>query len=276
MGAIFKDEARYLDEWLVFHHGVGVDHFYLYNDGSTDEYADVLRPWIRDGLVTLIDWPGSDQVSAYTHCLHLSRNKTRWLALIDIDEFLFSPKSLDLKEVLAGYQDVSALFVYWVLFGSSGHVARPAGPVLESYTRCLDAESALHDDFDHCNDASQAHYVTGWSQDGKSIVNPRLVRNYIVHKPSALWAGRVLDENRVEPCLRRQGEPTLSIDTLRINHYWSKSIEDLTGKVAKGCVFNRARPPRIMEDWLQREKMLNEKEDKTILATWNAIRERRS
>lgn len=30
IGAIFKDEARFLDEWIEFHLGIGVEHFYLY------------------------------------------------------------------------------------------------------------------------------------------------------------------------------------------------------------------------------------------------------
>ena len=30
--AIFRDEARFLDEWISFHAGVGATHFYLYNN----------------------------------------------------------------------------------------------------------------------------------------------------------------------------------------------------------------------------------------------------
>ena len=40
--AIFRDEAQYLDEWLTFHHGVGVERFFLYNDRSTDDYRTPL------------------------------------------------------------------------------------------------------------------------------------------------------------------------------------------------------------------------------------------
>src|SRR5690606_2094290 len=161
---------------LTFHSGIGVDHFYLYNDQSDDGFDRVLEPWMAKGMVTLIDWPRLGQVKAYNHCLKSCRHRTRWLALIDIDEFLFSPIEKDLKTVLASYRDVPAIFVYWVLFGSSGHRSRPAKPVVESYTRCMDPEAAIHDDFDHRFEPGLEHYVTGWSQDGKSIVNPRMVR----------------------------------------------------------------------------------------------------
>ena len=53
----FKDVARYLPEWLEFHSMVGVEHFYLYNNNSTDNYQEALAPYVRDGLVTLHEWP---------------------------------------------------------------------------------------------------------------------------------------------------------------------------------------------------------------------------
>lgn len=274
IGAIFKDEARYLDEWLTFHHGVGVDHFYLYDDTSSDRSRDVLAPWVRRGIVTVLDWTARlGQVPAYNDCIRRVRSQTRWLALIDIDEFLFSPRKIDLPEVLRDYADLPAIFVYWVLFGSNGHVARPAGSVIDSYTRCLDRESALRDAFDHRAEPGKAEYVTGWAKDGKSIVNPRLVRKYVVHRPRELWEGELVDENRLPP-VQRSGGSTLSYDILRINHYWSKSIEDLAAKVERGSICDRNRPKRKLENWLARERMLNVSEDTTILPVWRKIQER--
>jgi hypothetical protein len=34
--AIFKDEASYLPEWFEFHRLVGVERFFLYDNGSSD------------------------------------------------------------------------------------------------------------------------------------------------------------------------------------------------------------------------------------------------
>ena len=52
---IFKDEAPYLEEWIEFHLMLGVDHFYLYQNNSTDNYQEVLKPYIKDEKLTLID-----------------------------------------------------------------------------------------------------------------------------------------------------------------------------------------------------------------------------
>lgn len=269
--AIFKNEAHCLDEWLTFHAGVGVEHFYLYDDASSDNFRGVLHPWRKRGLVTLIDWADGEQSSAYNHCLRRFRMQARWLAFIDLDEFLFSPRHLDLRAALRQYPDVAAIFMYWVLFGSAGHQTRPAGSVLESFTLCLPPEAADRDTFDHRNEPGKRHYVTGWAKDGKSIVNPRLVKQYAVHRPQTLWAGRALDENR---CIPRQRAPdcVLSFENFRINHYWSKSIEELRAKVARGSVCDKRRPPRDIERWLAREAMLNQTEDRVILEHWNRIR----
>ena len=57
MCALFKNEGRYLREWLEYHRLVGVDYFYLYDNGSRDRSVQVLQPYIREGLITLVPWP---------------------------------------------------------------------------------------------------------------------------------------------------------------------------------------------------------------------------
>ena len=53
--AVFKNEAMYLREWIEFNHLVGVEHFYLYNNNSDDDYVSVLKPYVKNGMVTLLD-----------------------------------------------------------------------------------------------------------------------------------------------------------------------------------------------------------------------------
>ena len=93
--AIFKNESKYLREWIEFHKIVGVEHFYLYNNFSTDNYLSILTPYIDSGLVTLIDWPVMQgQMPAYRDCVEKFQNETQWIGFIDIDEFV-CPNSFD-------------------------------------------------------------------------------------------------------------------------------------------------------------------------------------
>jgi hypothetical protein len=283
IGAIFKNEADYLDEWIEFHFQFGVTHFFLYNNNSTDDWQRVIEPWTRRGVVSVTDWPelGAQQ-KAYNHCLRKVRRKCRWIAFIDIDEFLFSPTGATLPEVLRDYQGQTAIFVYWILFGSAGHRIAPHPSVIASYLRCLDRESAIHDRFDHRVGAA-IEYVSAWAQDGKSIVNPRLVENYRIHLPGDLWQGEVLDETGLPPIRRATNSP-IPCSVLRINHYWSKSLSELEAKVNRGMVnrkpsvastSNAQAPDLKLATWLERERDLNVTEDRTILQFWDADAKRR-
>ena len=100
----FKNEAPYLDEWLAFCASEGIDHVLLYDNASTDNAREVLRPWIDSGFVELLDWPlhwkSGSQIKAFKDALVRLRGRSRWAAFIDIDEFLFSPTGKRLPEVM--------------------------------------------------------------------------------------------------------------------------------------------------------------------------------
>ena len=271
IAAIFKNEASNLFEWLTFHSGVGVTHFYLYNNNSTDNYFEILSPWIENGQVTLIDWPKGHQRGAYTHCIRQVRSQCRWIAFIDLDEFLYSPSDPSLCDALKDYEGSTAVFVYWVLFGSSKHDKPPKGYVLENYTHCLFGEEAEQDQFDHHFDGKIENYVTGWAKDGKSIVDPRKVRIMNPHRPKILYTGKILDENMKYP-LTRGKMASLSFRRLRINHYWAKSSQELTQKIQKGNIANPSKPQRNLSRWKEREKGLNKTENLDIQPLWANIK----
>src|SRR3989339_2237430 len=89
--AIFQDEAPYLKEWIEFHQLVGVEHFYLYNHRSTDDWKTVLAPYIDNGTVEL--WNENTealdnrsfnklQSACYTECLKHTRGVSKWVAFL--------------------------------------------------------------------------------------------------------------------------------------------------------------------------------------------------
>jgi hypothetical protein len=138
IGAIFQNEAPYLAEWIAFHQMMGVEHFYLYDNNSTDAFREILAPWMAEGAVTLLHWPGEfaqgAQRQAYEDCLNRSRGQARWVAFIDIDEFLFSPGHGSLPEALRGYEAFPGLVVHWQIFGSRSEAAGTEGLVIERFT----------------------------------------------------------------------------------------------------------------------------------------------
>lgn len=144
--AIFQDEAPYLKEWIEFHRLMGVEHFYLYNHRSRDHYQEVLRPYISSGLVELINKPkvanriivfNRLQCKCYNECLAHSRGVSKWVAFIDIDEYLFPVKEHSLQELLKQYEEFGGVYANWRIFGTS-HIRKiPRGQLLiESLTLC--------------------------------------------------------------------------------------------------------------------------------------------
>lgn len=47
------NEGTFIEEWLSYHLLIGVDHFYIYDDGSTDHTHELLQPYIKQGMTLL-------------------------------------------------------------------------------------------------------------------------------------------------------------------------------------------------------------------------------
>ena len=165
--AIFRDEARYLKEWIDYHLSIGVEHFWLYNDYSKDNWEEVLDEYIKKGIVEVKDtgevlaqyylaglmsyekfikansrtYGYERQPAANWHGIQNAVGKTKWLAIIDVDEFLLPMREKTIQECLelhfsnAGVE-ADAIFMNWRCFGTS-HVTLPEGAsLLRNLTSC--------------------------------------------------------------------------------------------------------------------------------------------
>jgi hypothetical protein len=140
VGAIFKNESHCLKEWIIHYLLRGVEHFFLINDGSTDNYYEILQPYIQTNVVTLTT-PSSPWSQYYgrqrdmydTYILpHLKT--TEWLLMVDLDEFMWSPKNINLYNILSLTRNVGQIQVEHTLFGSSGYKTQPS-TIVGHFTR---------------------------------------------------------------------------------------------------------------------------------------------
>lgn len=119
--AIAKNEGQYFKEWLDWHMAQGVDKFYIYDNSSEDDTATVLKPYVDKGIVEYINWPGvAMQLPAYDDCLERHRFDSRWIAFIDLDEFIVPVKYGTLREFLQDAEQYSAVEINWLIYGSGG------------------------------------------------------------------------------------------------------------------------------------------------------------
>lgn len=217
----FKDEAPFLKEWIDYHLLVGVEHFYLYNNNSSDNYEEVLAPYIEGGIVELIYWPHNHaQMKAVKDCYLKNRVMTHWLTHLDIDEFL-CPLSVDnIQVLLEQYRKYPGIAIYWKQFGSNGIINHDyAKLVIEQYTQCWDRYSLMtkmvcNMDYDIC--LSQ-------------LDNPHNFKSELFHIPVP-----PINQFKRIILFGIHIVPNTENNIIQINHYWNKSLDLFNVKQQRG------------------------------------------
>ena len=130
IGAIFKNESHILKEWIDHYFMRGVDHIYLINENSTDNFMDALTPYINEKKITLYNSKYKEkwvdmQTDLYNEFFQKHLKETKWFGILDLDEFLYSPNEINIKNILKECETYNQLHVNWVHFGSSGHISQP-------------------------------------------------------------------------------------------------------------------------------------------------------
>jgi len=144
VATMFKNERRWLREWLEFGLMMGVEHFYLYDNNSTDSPLEILQSYIDGGYVTYIPWPpkeidpwkvttvqekeqwewfrdcletclanlwtvhtqGPCQMAAFSDAiLRTKGGVSRWLGIWDVDEFIFPRVGTEYRSLAALLHD---------------------------------------------------------------------------------------------------------------------------------------------------------------------------
>lgn len=135
VGAIFKNEAHILREWIEHYLAEGVEHFYLINNDSTDDYEAVLRPYVARGLITLIYDARPMLQRHYSDYLVDVRFETEWMLVCDLDEFVYT-KEGTIRRFIEEFAKppINAIVLPWLCFGSAGHFKQPES-VVRAFTK---------------------------------------------------------------------------------------------------------------------------------------------
>lgn len=111
---IAKDEDPYIKEWVEYHHKIGFDDIYIYeNDWECKiDFPDYVHK---------IPFPGKCmQNPAYNDFLHNYSKDYDWCMMIDVDEYFVPYGYNSVGECLSSYSDYLGVGFNWRLFGSNG------------------------------------------------------------------------------------------------------------------------------------------------------------
>jgi len=219
--AVFKNEEHILEEWLLHYIYRGTEHFYLVNDNSNDKYIEIINKY--SSFITLFNndiqtKEVGRQVMIYNKYFKNILNESKWFAILDLDEFLYSPNEIQLVNIFNKYDNYAQIIINWLWFGSNEHKYQPQS-VVEGFTK-----RALIDE-------TKPYYSY------KTVFKGHLLNNFDIHSHS-------VDGNEI--CLKYN---ETIIPDLIINHYAIQSLDFfLKIKSTRGDINN----------WFDHQKLLRD------------------
>jgi hypothetical protein len=216
---IFQNEDRFLKEWIDYHRLIGVEHFYVYDNMSDDHSRKVLEPYIKKGIVEYIYWERTYnlekewwhvQRDAYIDAVERAKNQSKWLAIIDTDEFIVPIKDYDLKAFLDDFDDYGGVCISWVFYGSSGiqTISQNTWMVAQLLNR---SELTYH-----------LNKIT------KSIVRPERVdaqKSFFPH--TCAYKDGYYHVNAKKQRLKKSVVRDFGSERIRLHHYWARDLDFL-------------------------------------------------
>ena len=233
-----KDEEPYLAEFLAFHALVGVSHFRVYDNGSTDGTLALLARLSTHYNIEVLPWTVSGierQQSAFNDACRSLAGRYDWIACIDADEFLYDPQCRPLDRWLASLPaDVGAVAVNQRVFGSAGLTEiDDSDLVIRRFNRRAPVD--YHENF--------------WI---KTIVRPECLSSYQFSHSVHLRSGRYImtDGSAREVSGTHPGKATrIAGHGPVLHHYILKSWGEYQRKQRRGAVSDQPDMKRLTNDY---------------------------
>lgn len=264
---IVRESSDLIGEFLIMNYAAGVDHFFIYDDDDDPvEKARIRKIFTAlNGLVTYIpngreaptddENPNYVQMRMYRHCLQEFGHRSKWVSLIDTDEFFdtFSLRfSLEpgrkisrrafLHDVLSAHDIVPILCVRWKTALTNGRLQFPKqGETLSDlFPRTCKVQVNNKEKLALRKMILQPHFV-----DMKH--SPKL--DVAIHKGFS-FTGQ-MKKLKCKSGLLHDLEPPIYLI-----HYWSRDLSSYLRKIRRGRP-RRNSPPRNLGDLFLRESMCN-------------------
>jgi glycosyltransferase involved in cell wall biosynthesis len=216
--AIVRNEVRSVVEWLAHYKALGFDEFLIYDNESHDGTEVILQALDDAGEVIYLDWPHAvgpwPQRRAYEHARKWASSD--WLAFFDADEFLVLRKDASIRSFLRRFpEDVAAVVVNWVVFGSDAHAKYRPQPVTERFGDAL-PEGVF------------------WNRVVKSIGRREMLTGTGIHRLAPGTGRYVTASGQAAEFDGPMRTRTAETGMATLHHYMIKSLEEFEEKLQRG------------------------------------------
>jgi hypothetical protein len=215
-----RNEGPYLIEWIAHHRAIGFEHIFLYSNNNDDHSDELLSALASNGVITWFNNVGGHaqipQHKAYGHALGILPHTLNyeWALILDLDEFWMcdTTRFPTVSDYLAWQetQDVQAITFNWCMFGTYG--AQRFSPDALVTRRFLRRHEQVHSAV-------------------KTMFKPRFFDHAHVHYPFHSAGVNVLFRDSEARIYRHEEEFAFGAEpsavSAWINHYYSKSIDDI-------------------------------------------------
>ncbi len=244
-------EVEHIEEWIKYHLFIGFDHIYLYcNDDDPTQLYEKVAVYCKstNPQVTFLHYPfQGQQWKMYYHYLDNHKGESQYISFLDIDEFITLKQHKNIQEFIHQFDksEWDSIIFNSLLYGNNFYETRPAGNVLENYTRRSKTLEAFH--------------LT------KALIKTKSINNaFIRHNRMPFWHGKGSDrqvfdinstdinvlgedywqyvsrymnlnlENPQDIALSREKMQNAIIDQAYIAHFKIKSREDAKRRIERG------------------------------------------
>lgn len=213
--AIFKNESHVIDEWIRHYLNEGVDYFFMIDNGSTDNYKDIIYKY-KNHITIFYDDTRYQQKQLYNkYFLGVTKN-FNWNIVCDLDEFIYS-KNLykTIKDYLFDLDSsITQVYIPWKIFGSNNFIDQPAS-VVKNFTKRYD-----YTDRRICKGMISPGYILT-----KTICKSIAVKNFDVHRREIHYGEEITSDNKKITSINETSlfqeisEDILAESNLNLNHY---------------------------------------------------------
>lgn len=211
---IAKNEDHYIDEWLKYHIKLGFTDIFVYQNN-----------WRYSGIKTQYDnvhWIEFDgdcmQMKAYNNFIDNNYSNYDWGAFFDVDEYLCLKKYDSLVDFLNNYNRYCGIGVNWRCFGDNNlkEVIDNNYSCINRFTKCekqLDKHIKTILNFNICK--NKIHFIN------PHFVDLSILYNIIIDISKKQYVKGPWNFNAID-------------DSVQLNHYNSKTIEEYKQKLTRG------------------------------------------